>query len=478
MVSNAIRRAGIARRLTEMSGNRRDPDHRPNNRQGIGQGYPPHRCNEGRSGAVCVYASAPMTSDPQDLPIGPSGGSPNEPADDSLPEHIIRPHMRPVQPIPVTRDGKKFVALRDPSMLQEQTMVVPVQAMPILQHFLGQRTLEDLAGQFSSTSGQLADLARSLDKLGLLFGPTFESLESERWDHLRSNGAFPMNASRSLGSDAEASRAAMDRYFAETEDPEIEGKAIAIVSPHLDYERGWPNYAAAYYCLRDTDPPDRVVVLGTNHFGIGDGVVMSEFGFDTPLGCCPADEAVAKGMVKSLGQRVALDQLDLLPEHSIELQIPWIQHCFGQVPIVAALIPNPLVDMIEDDGERVTGPEFVAALSEVLSDVGGETLFIASSDLSHVGPQFGEPRPVDEQRRLDVERHDRDMMSKFIAGDPEDFLGAMRWNKNPTRWCSIGNMTALLMLAQPTEVELIDYRQAYDDRGAVLVSSAAMVCLV
>ena len=36
---------------------------------------------------------------------------------DSLPEHIRRPHMRPIQPIPVTKDGKQLVALRDPAML-------------------------------------------------------------------------------------------------------------------------------------------------------------------------------------------------------------------------------------------------------------------------------------------------------------------------------------------------------------------------
>ena len=43
----------------------------------------------------------------------------------SLPEHIQRPHIRPIQPIPVTKDGQQFLALRDPQMLQPQTMVVP-----------------------------------------------------------------------------------------------------------------------------------------------------------------------------------------------------------------------------------------------------------------------------------------------------------------------------------------------------------------
>jgi len=394
---------------------------------------------------------------------------------ESLPDHILRPHLRPIQPLPIRREERNFVALRDPSMLQKQTMVVPVQAMPVLQQFQGRLTLDELASQFKSNRDQLEELSRGLDTVGLLWGPTFDRLESERWQELESAGAFPARATTTLGADEAECRATIDGYFAETEDPEIEDPAIAIVAPHLDYPRGWPNYAAAYYPLLETDAPDRVVILGTNHFGLGDGVVVTELGFDSPMGRCPTDEAVINTLVEELGRPVVVDQLDHLPEHSIELHVPWIQYCFGSVPVVAALIPNPLDEMIDDEEGRVKNDRFTDALRSALDDAGGRTLFVASADLSHVGPQFGEPRPVDDQRRLDVERHDRDMMSKYLAGDPEEFVAAMRWNKNPTRWCSIGNMTTLLELTNPQTVELIDYRQACDEKGLAMVSSAAMV---
>ena len=50
----------------------------------------------------------------------------------------------------------------------------------------------------------------------------------------------------------------------------------------------------------------------------------------------------------------------------------------------------------------------------------------------------------------------------------------MRWHRNSTRWCSIGNMTAALGLLRPEVVELIDYHHARDDAGRLLVSSAAL----
>ena len=147
---------------------------------------------------------------------------------------------------------------------------------------------------------------------------------------------------------------------------------------------------------------------------------------------------------------------------------------FGDVPIFGALIPDPAIAMVEDDGKRTTTEEFVTALRASLEELGGTTFYIASSDLSHVGPQFGEPAAVDEERQADVEQHDREMLGKFIEGDAEAFREAMNWSKNPTRWCSVGNMSAWLeLVGSEGEVELLDYRQAAQENGAAMVSSVA-----
>lgn len=392
----------------------------------------------------------------------------------TLPDHIRIPHMRPVQPIGLQKDGKQFIALRDPQMLCKQTMVIPVQVMPVLQFFRGEEDLDAISRRVNAPVEQLAALVQGLDQVGLLWGPTFERMERDLKEEIAARGAFPMGAAGSLGESAEQCRKRLDAWLAETDDPELDEPVRGLVAPHLDYDRGWPNYAAAYRCIERVERPDRVVILGTNHFGLGDGVVLAEHGFETPLGRVASDAGVVNAMIERLGNPLIIDQLDHMPEHSVQLHLPWIQHRWGDVPVVAALVPDPLAPMVEEDGERITGEQFVQTLREVLDAAGGRTFFIASADLSHVGPQFGEPRPVDDQRRHDVELHDREMMAKFLTGDAEEFLGAMRWCNNPTRWCSVGNMSAALMLARPAGVELIDYRQAVDEQGMVLVSSAAM----
>jgi len=404
----------------------------------------------------------------------PNAGS----TDGPLPEHIARPHARPIQPVPVrNQQGQTFIALRDPSMLCERTMVVPATHLTIVQQFQGERSIEEIATHLRAPVQFVSELAKGMDQVGLLWGPTFEKFEASLKERLETSGAFPVSASGSMGKTADECRAKIEQFLADTEDPEVDGEPVALLVPHLDYDRGWPNYAAAYHTLRSVAKPDRVVILGTNHFGVGDGAVLTEYGFDTPMGRCPSDQKIVHALVEQLGKPIIVDQLDHVAEHSIQLQLPWLQYWYPGVPVVAALLPDPLMPMIEDDGERITGEAFTATLRNVLDEVGGRTLFIASCDLSHVGPQFGEPRAVDDQRKVDVERHDRDMMSKFIAGDVEEFLAAMKWSSNPTRWCSVGSMAATLRLVQPKQIELLDYRQACDDKGIALVSSAAMALL-
>jgi AmmeMemoRadiSam system protein B len=397
-----------------------------------------------------------------------------------LAEHLFIPALRNFQAWPVKQKDKQFIALRDPYMLTKDTMVVPTNVFAAIQRIDGDTTAEDIAASIKIKPEQFIELIQKLDQVGLLWGPTASKLEKEALERLHEEGAFPIRSSGSLGETDDECRAQMENWFNETEDPEFEQPILGVVAPHLDYDRGWPNYASAYYSWQEKDIPDRVIIFGTNHFGEGDGVVLSTIGFNTPLGTCPVDQKVVDKLVDEFGEGLTKDLIDHAAEHSIELQLPWIQHCFGDVQIVAALIPNPLIEMIEDSSEsnvRTSTDEFIPALRKILDEVGGKTLVVASADLSHVGQQFGEPRAVDDQRKFDVERHDREMMTKFIANDADEFVAAMKWHNNATNWCSVGNMSAAIQLLSPGEIELIDYRQACDDKGVALVSSCAMALL-
>ena len=320
----------------------------------------------------------------------------------------------------------------------------------------------------------LVHLAQVLEEHYLLWGPRFSGREAQRKAELNELGVMPKGAAFMMNLEAEPLKVQFDQWLAEAEDPELERPPKGLVLPHLDYNRGWPLFASGYVSLVGSERPDRVIVLGTNHHGIGDGVTGTNWAWESPLGTTVRDEALMAKLEERFGDALCVDQLDHVAEHSIQLHLPWIQHIFGDVPISGFLIPDPLVPMVSDDGKRVSSEDFVQALQDHLQTLGGRTLVIASSDLSHVGPQFGEPAAVDERRRDEVEQHDRDMISKFVQGDASGFIEAMNWSKNPTRWCSIGNMSVFLgLMGVDSTIELLDYRQAFDESEQWMVTAAA-----
>ena len=394
-------------------------------------------------------------------------------------EHLLRPHLRQFQPLPVqSPEGKQLVLLRDPLNLVPKPLVMVPEALRVMAQFQGQRTVHEIAEQFSIPLEKVEELVSILDSHALLWGPVFTEKEQELKASIAASGRMPRGAAFMLGEEEAKVREQLEAWLAETEDPELESPPLALVVPHLDYHRGWPLYAAGYKCLEGMSAPDRVVVLGTNHFGIGDGCVATEWSWESPLGDVRVDEALVEAMRSRLGKGFYADQLDHIPEHSVQLHLPWIKYVFGDVPVFGVLVPDPNLPMVEDDGQRTAGTEFISALREALAELGGTTFFIASSDLSHVGPQFGEPAAVDDERKVEVEKHDREMLAKFLEGDAGAFTEAMNWSKNPTRWCSVGNMSALVeLIGSENELELLDYRQAVQENGAALVSAAACVVL-
>jgi AmmeMemoRadiSam system protein B len=386
------------------------------------------------------------------------------------------------------------LVVQDPLRLAPQPFVMPLQGkdqqqlqgefrqwVGFMQSLQGEEELGELfsrIGAPAEAQPQLVELVKKLDELGFLWGPTSEALERAKLDAIRAKGAFFLPDEARRPEVAAELGKFMSQALAAAEDPEFGTPVVGIVAPHLDYARGGSNYAAAYKCLETgaRERPDRVVVLGTNHFGLGDGVVMTEFGFETPLGTLRPDAPVLERLRDAFGDKLFKDQIDFAGEHSVNLHLPWIQHLWGDVPVVAALVPDPTVAMIEDDGARVSAKEFAGGLKTVLAQAGGRTVVVASADLSHVGPQFGDRSALDAARRREVEEADREVLREFIEG-PDRMLAHFERNGNAARWCSIGNMFVAATAVPHATREMVAYAQSAEPNGGAMVTSAALAFL-
>ncbi len=404
---------------------------------------------------------------------------PDDVADNSvstpLPDHLEQPHLRRLMPQGVANGDQKGVALRDPLGLAPNTMVVAPQVMKLLQHCNGDMNLDAIAAATGAPRANLEKLVQSLDEVGLLWGPVSEAMEKDRLAALHSDGVLPLRQGRMLGEDEAQARDRITQWLAETEDPEVEFTVRGALVPRMDPHVMWPVYAAVYHAIAHSSP-DRVVLLGNNHYGVTDGAAISRVGVQSPLGPLNADTTFIDALVERLGDNACRDELDHLADHGTEMQAPWITAALGNIPVVGVVVPDPMTPPIDDDDSARCTPEaFAAACREVIESSKGTTVVIATGDLSHVGPRFGEPRPVDEQRQTEVEQHDREFLGTYLSGDLETFHGAIKWHNNATRWSCLGAARCMLDIVQPVEMELLDYRQKIvDEQGSAMLSAAAI----
>jgi MEMO1 family protein len=156
----------------------------------------------------------------------------------------------------------------------------------------------------------------------------------------------------------------------------------ALIVPHAGYVYSGPVAASAYARLAPgRGTIRRVVLLGPVHRVPVRGLALpAATAFATPLGSVPVDREAAE-LARELPQ-VVESAAAHAHEHSLEVQLPFLQSVLGEFAIVPFAV-----------GEA--SPEEVAEVIELLWG-GRETLIVVSSDLSHYHP-YGEARQIDRR---------------------------------------------------------------------------------
>ena len=154
-------------------------------------------------------------------------------------------------------------------------------------------------------------------------------------------------------------------------------KIVGLICPHAGYAYSGPVAANAYFELASDGYPDTVIVLGPNHTGYGSALALMDAGvWRTPLGDVEVDTLVAREILHET-KLVDADELAHRHEHSIEVQLPFLQYLYGSsfkfVPIC----------MLMQDLE--VSLDIGKAIAEASS--GRNILIIASTDMTHYEPQ-------------------------------------------------------------------------------------------
>ncbi len=226
------------------------------------------------------------------------------------------------------------------------------------------------------------------------------------------------------------------RAFLEEASREGGGRSLspkALIVPHAGYRYSGSVAASAFQLLRNRHQQiTRVVLLGPSHrVGLRGLGASSADGFETPLGVVPLDRQAIE-QVLPLPQ-VTIDDEAHAEEHSLEVQLPFLQTLLGEF----SLVPFSVGEADDDE---------VAEILEALWG-GDETLIVISSDLSH-------HLEYDQAKRRDART-----VQAIESLSPQDLDWESACGRVPTR--------GLLRVAKRRELEVhtLDVRNSGDTTG-------------
>lgn len=205
--------------------------------------------------------------------------------------------------------------------------------------------------------------------------------------------------------------------------------------PHAGYVYSGLAAAALYKNLRQAET---IVILGNDHYGNALDVSLHPYAeWETPLGRVPVDEDLAEQL-----DALDLAKVESFNEHSIEVQLPFLQYLWGDFSFLPVTVPQVPLSRLEELGKAL------AALRVPV---------VATSDLSHY---------ISHERATELDSLAIDAM---VSGRPEQLLEVVR-NK-AISMCGVFPATALLYAFPKAERELVMYYTSGDitgDRSAVV----------
>ncbi len=422
---------------------------------------------------------------------------------EDLPEY---PRLRPLVLMPVSDGNREVLLVSDPLGVVRGQPALGIESLAILQLLDGSVSLNDMTAALMRETKDLRianmvrDFVARLDGLLMLDSPRFEAAYREIRDAYRQleirQSAFD---GRSYPAEREALTAFLDAHFAEAEllraaavtpaalasapGATVSGAPLgaprprALLAPHLDPRRAGRAIARAYLELdRAASEPLRVVVFGTGHSLMEERFALTRKHFETPLGKIPADVAFVEAVASRLGEAAYRAEIAHRDEHSIEFQALYLRHRFGERPLtIVPILCGGFHALIEQGKTPREDPLFETLIEAVLEaehGLGGETLYVAGADFSHVGPRFGDP-PLDSRAREEIEAIDREALAAAGRGDADGWFAAIAQHEDSSRICGYAPVYAVLRCVTPAPGRLLHYEQS-DEKDGSMVTVAAM----
>lgn len=217
--------------------------------------------------------------------------------------------------------------------------------------------------------------------------------------------------------------------------------AIAVVSPHAGY---FYSGAVAGETFARIRPPETALILGPNHHGRGAPLALGAEDWDMPMGRVAMDRGLAEAVLAG-SSVITLDESAHEHEHSLEVQVPFLQYLNPALRIVPIVVGHVHYAVCV-----IAARDLAAAIRAHECPV----LLVASTDMTHY------------ESRRSASKKDHMALDRLLAMDPAGLYDTVLGNR--ISMCGIMPTTIVLLAAMElgaTRVELIRYTDSGEAGG-------------
>jgi len=218
--------------------------------------------------------------------------------------------------------------------------------------------------------------------------------------------------------------------------------AIGLVSPHAGYTYSGPVAGAA---ISRINLKDTAIIIGPNHTGLGKRFsIMTEGSWRTPLGDVDIDSELA-GEILALSDPLEKDSQAHQHEHSIEVQLPFLQYLRPDIKLVPIVQSHVGAKAYKELGESI---------AQAIKKTNREAVIIASSDMTHYEPQ------------AQAKEKDTQAIEAILGLDEDELM--KRVEELDISMCGYAPTVALISAAKALgadKAELVKYQTSGDTTG-------------
>lgn len=396
-------------------------------------------------------------------------------------ESMEHPKLRyGLEAVPIRHEGRPYILLRDRLGYNDNPVLLNADFAPFLALMDGRHSVRDIQAFFLRRTGQLIysdqieEVIRVLDENFFLDNARYADHVQREIQRFRDDLVRRMrHAGKSYPEKPEDLRTFLDTLWASGSANRGESRRLlGLVAPHIDIRAGAATFASAYMALRQADPPAVWVVVGTGHEPIENFFAVTFKDFETPLGLVPCDRDVAAAIVRRAPWDVCAGEFAHSREHTIEFQAVFL----ASVQPTARIVPVLGSFGVEDwQRHKAAIDEFCDGVREALESSGASVGILASVDLAHIGPRYGDdfvPSRLTVLEHLDA---DRKLLEALEAPDPDTFMAEILKDGNARKVCGVPPLYVLSrVLRGKARGQVLHHDHAVVDRQGSFVTYAAL----